>query len=83
LTAEKVLKITRDIVRERQITTLMITHNMESSLQLGNRTILLDDGNIVLDLKGETRENLDVPGLLELYRKAKGQDFDNDRMLLS
>lgn len=83
LTAEKVISITKKIVEERNITTLMITHNMASSLELGNRTILMDDGNIAIDLKGEERENTDVERLLELYREIKGQNFDNDRMLLS
>lgn len=83
LTAEKVIAITKKIVEERNITTLMITHNMASSLELGNRTILMDDGNIAIDLRGEERENTDVERLLELYREAKGQNFDNDRMLLS
>ncbi len=83
LTAEKVISITKKIVEERNITTLMITHNMASSLELGNRTILMDDGNIAIDLKGEERENTDVERLLGLYREIKGQNFDNDRMLLS
>lgn len=83
LTAEKVLEITRDIVRERKITTLMITHNMASSLNLGNRTVLMDDGTVAIDLKGKERENMDVSGLLKLYHEIKGQDFDNDRMLLA
>ncbi len=83
LTAEKVLEITRRIVEERKITTLAITHNMSSSLEMGNRTILMDDGNIAIDLKGKERENMDVDRLLHLYRKIKGQNFDNDRMLLS
>ena len=83
LTAEKVLKITKDIVEERKITTLMITHNMASSLRLGNRTILMDSGSVAIDLKGEEREHMDVEGLLRLYHKIKGQEFDNDRILLA
>ncbi|MDY3918794.1 MAG: ATP-binding cassette domain-containing protein [Candidatus Limivivens sp.] len=83
LTAEKVLAITREIVESRKITTLMITHNIASSLELGNRTLLLDNGGIALDLQGKERENLDVEGLLHLYRRQKGQALDNDRILLS
>lgn len=83
LTAEKVIAITRRIVEERKITTLMITHNMASSLEMGNRTILMDDGTIAIDLKGKERENTDVGRLLQMYRDIKGQNFDNDRMLLS
>ena len=83
LTAEKVLAITKEIVETKKITTLMITHNMASAIELGNRTILLDDGKIVLDLKGDERKNLTVDSLLKMYREVKGKSFDNDRMLLS
>ena len=83
LTAEKVLAITKEIVESRRITTLMITHNIASSLEMGNRTLLLDDGAIALDLQGDERDALDVEGLLALYRKQKGQALDNDRILLS
>ena len=70
--AERVLHITQDIVAENHITTMMVT-----------RTIMLERGRIVLDLSGETRDRLDVPGLLALYREACGAELDNDRMLLS
>ena len=83
LTAEKVLAITKEIVETKKITTLMITHNIASAIELGNRTILLDDGKIVLDLKGDERKNLTVDSLLKMYREVKGKSFDNDRMLLS
>ena len=83
LTAEKVLAITKEIVETKKITTLMITHNIASAIELGNRTILLDDGKIVLDLKGDERKNLTVDSLLKMYRDVKGKSFDNDRMLLS
>lgn len=83
LTAEKVLNITKEVVAERNITTLMITHNIASALELGNRTLMMDDGQIVLDLQNEDREALDVPGLLQKYREVKGKLLDNDRILLS
>ena len=83
LTAEKVLKITREIVAEKNITTLMITHNIASALELGNRTLMMDDGQIVLDLSGEERASLSVEGLLQKYRDVKGKMLDNDRILLS
>ena len=83
LTAEKVLGITREIVAEKQITTLMITHNIASALELGNRTLMMDDGQIVLDLSGEERSSLSVEGLLQKYREVKGKMLDNDRILLS
>lgn len=83
LTAEKVFSITKEVVDEKQITTLMITHNIASALELGNRTLMMDDGNIVLDLHSEERENLTVEGLLQKYRDVKGEMLDNDRILLS
>ena len=83
LTAEKVLGITREIVAEKHITTLMITHNIASALELGNRTLMMDDGQIVLDLSGEERASLSVEGLLQKYREVKGKMLDNDRILLS
>ena len=81
--AERVLHITQDIVAENHITTMMVTHNIGAALSLGTRTIMLERGRIVLDLSGETRDSLDVPGLLALYREACGAELDNDRMLLA
>lgn len=83
LTAEKVFQITREVVAEKGITTLMITHNIASALELGNRTLMMDDGNVVLDIQGEERKSLTVPGLLQKYREVKGEMLDNDRILLS
>ena len=82
-TAEKVLDITRDVVAENHITTLMITHNMQDALDLGNRTLMMDDGNIVLDVRGEERAHMTVPKLLERFRAGAGKELDNDRILLS
>lgn len=83
LTAEKVLEITDRIVAKNHITTMMITHNINSALRLGTRTIMLENGKIVLDLKGEQRSQLTVSGLMELYREKSGRELDNDRMLFS
>lgn len=82
-TAEKVLSLTKSIVRERQITCLMITHNMHQALELGNRTLMMDSGKIVLDLSGAERENLTVEDLLQLFSEKAGKVLDNDRILLS
>ena len=81
-TAEKVLSLTARIVAERQLTCLMITHNMESALSLGTRTIVMDGGRIVLDVAGEERARLTVPDLLRRFRDTSGHALDNDRMLL-
>ncbi len=82
-TAEKVLKITRDVVAEHHITTLMVTHNMHQALELGNRTLMMDNGNIILDVQGEQRKNMTVNDLLEQFRAGAGKSLDNDRILLS
>ena len=82
-TADKVLELTRNIVEERKITCLMITHNMHQALELGNRTLMMDQGNIVLDLAGQEREGLSVEKLLELFMEKAGKVLDNDRILLS
>lgn len=83
LTAEKVLDITQRIVAENSITTMMITHNIKSALNLGTRTIMLECGKSVLDLKGDERNNMTVQDLLGLYRQKSGKELDNDRMLLT
>lgn len=82
-TAEKVLDITRTIISENKITCLMITHNMESALELGNRTIMMNDGRIIYDVSGEERDHTTVSDLLDLFREKSGEILTNDRMLLS
>lgn len=82
-TADKVLKITQDIVGTNHITTMMITHNIQSALDLGNRTIMMDSGRIVLDLKGKDRSDLTVNELLAMFKAASSKELDNDRILLA
>ena len=82
-TAEKVLRLTREIVAEAGLTCLMITHNMKSALELGNRTLMMDSGRIVLDLKGEECQGMTVEDLLQRFRAGAGKELDNDRILLS
>ena len=82
-TAEKVLAITREVVEEHRITTMMITHNMHQALTLGNRTLMMDAGRIVLDVKGEERAGMTVDDLLLRFRENAGKGLDNDRILLS
>ena len=82
-TADKVLELTTAIVAERKITCLMITHNMHSALALGNRTLMMDDGRIVLDVKGGERSKMTVEDLLAAFRKNAGRAMENDRILLS
>lgn len=82
-TAEKVLELTKQIVAERRITCLMVTHNMHQALELGNRTLMMDAGRIVFDVQGEERSKMTVDDLLEKFRQNAGQELDNDRILLS
>lgn len=81
-TAEKVLALTKIIVQEEKLTCLMITHNMQSALELGNRTIMMNQGQIVMDVAGEERKQLTVADLLQKFKQAAGKELDNDRMLL-
>lgn len=80
-TAEKVLEITRKVVSERQITCLMVTHNMNQALTMGNRTLMMDSGHIVLDVSGEERQHMTVDDLLERFSVSAGKALDNDRIL--
>ena len=82
-TAEKVLALTEEIVAKDHITCMMITHNMQSALEHGSRTIMMDRGGIILDVAGQERAALGVADLLERFRQAAGSMLDNDRILLS
>ena len=81
-TAEKVLALTKSIVAEHRITCLMITHNIQSALDLGNRTIMMSAGRIVLDVADQQRAGLTMEDLLALFREKTAQKLDNDRILL-
>ena len=82
-TAAKVLKLTEEIVSERHLTTLMVTHNMADAIRLGNRLIMMHEGNIIFDVAGEEKKSLTVPDLLQKFEEASGGELTNDRMLLS
>ncbi len=82
-TAQKVLELTRRIVAERKITCLMVTHNMQQALTMGNRTLMMDGGHIVLDVQGQARERMTVEDLLAAFREQAGRRLDNDRILLA
>ena len=81
--AEKILDVTEKTVSENKLTCLMITHNMSSALQLGTRTVMMMDGQIIFDTSGEERASLTVDDLLQRFKDAAGRILDNDRMLLS
>ncbi|ABO50099.1 ABC transporter related protein [Desulforamulus reducens MI-1] len=82
-TAQKVLELTEKMIKKHKLTTLMVTHNMEDALRIGNRTIMMHEGRIIFDLKGEQRKNTRIPDLLEMFKKASGRSMANDRMLLA
>lgn len=81
--ARLVTELTEKIVREHRLTTLMITHNMEQAIQLGNRLIMMDKGEIILNIADEEKQRLTVPKLLELFRRIKGEELADDRIVLA
>lgn len=81
-TAEKVLAVTNRVVEENSLTAMMITHNISSALSLGTRTLMMDQGQIVLDLSGEERQRMTVPMVLEQFHQRRKKAFDTDRVLL-
>lgn len=82
-TAEKVLALTNQITQEDHITTLMITHNLQSALSMGTRTLMMDNGNIVLDISGQERSKLTPADLLNRFQAQACKVLDNDRVLFS
>lgn len=82
-TAEKVLEITDKIVGENKLTTLMITHNMRDAISHGNRLIMMYNGKVIIDVRGEEKKKLTVEDLLDMFTKASGKEFANDRTILS
>jgi len=82
-TAEKILQLTKRIVKENNITCLMITHNIPSALELGNKTIMMNDGRIVLTLEGKTRQSLSTNQLLDLFKAHANKGLETDRILFS
>lgn len=82
VSAKSVLELTNKIVFENNITTLMITHNITSALDLGTRTIMMDSGNIAVDIGGEERKSMSVQNLLDKFNKVKNKVFDDDKVLL-
>ncbi len=82
-TADFVLRLTERIVEEGQLTTMMVTHSMRQALDVGSRTIMLHQGQVVLDVSGEERSRMDVPDLLQMFEKVRGEKLADDALLLS
>lgn len=81
-TADFVLQLTARIVKENQLTTMMVTHSMRQALDVGERTVMLHQGQVVLDVSGSERERLDVPDLLQMFEKVRGEKLSDDALLL-
>ena len=82
-TAKKVLDLTEEIVARDHLTTLMVTHNMKDAVEVGNRLIMMNDGQIIFDVKGEEKKHLTTEDLLKKFKISAGEDLNNDRMLLA
>lgn len=82
-TAKKVLELTDEIIREQELTALMVTHNMNDAIQYGNRLIMMHEGRIIYDVAGEEKKNLKVEDLLRKFEERSGEKFANDRMMLA
>lgn len=80
--AEMITRLTERIVNETQLTTLMVTHNMEQAIRLGNRLIMMDKGKIILDVHEEDKKLLTVEKLLREFEQIRGEKFVDDRVVL-
>jgi len=82
-TSEIIMKLTKEIVSKNNMTCLMITHNLQHAIDTGNRLLMMEGGKIILDIKGKEKEKLTVSKLLSKFKKATGNELNNDRILLS
>ena len=82
-TSNKIMEITKRIVEEKEITTLMVTHNMKQALECGNRLIMMHEGKIIIDVDGNEKSNLTTEKLMELFGRANLMDEISDRSLLT
>ncbi|MDM8538495.1 ATP-binding cassette domain-containing protein [Desulfobacterales bacterium HSG17] len=82
-TANQILQLTSHMIKSLNLTTLMVTHNMNQAIQLGSRLIMLHRGSIILDAKGDEKQKLGVDDLLARFYEVQGEEFSSDRMLLS
>ena len=81
-TAAFVLELTAKIVAESKLTTMMVTHSMRQALDYGDRTVMLHQGKVVLDVSGKERAGLDVPDLLKMFEQTRGEKLSDDALLL-
>jgi putative ABC transport system ATP-binding protein len=82
--AEFVMELTQSLVEKHKLTTMMVTHSMRQALDYGTRTVMLHGGKVILDVVGESRKNLTIEDLIEMFRKARGgETLDDDALLVS
>ncbi len=82
-TAAKVLELSDKLVRENHLTAMMVTHNMRDAIYYGNRLIMMNNGRVIFDVSGEEKKNLTVEALIAKFSENSGEEFSNDRALLS
>ena len=82
-TADLIMELTDQIVKEKKVTTIMVTHNLRYAVEYGNRLIMMHEGKIIYDVSGEEKKKLQVSDLLEKFEQASGGEFANDRMMLA
>ncbi|MGH4124049.1 MAG: ABC transporter ATP-binding protein [Clostridium sp.] len=82
-TSENIINLTKNTVSEKNITTVMITHNLNYAIDIGNRLIMLHAGEILLDISGEEKKRLTIPKLLELFNNKNSVDFISDEVAFS
>ena len=82
-TASKVLELSQKIISEENLTAMMVTHNMRDAITYGNRLVMMNEGRIVIDIKGEEKKKLTVEDLLQKFEEVSGEEFSNDKALLS
>ncbi|AMQ06956.1 MULTISPECIES: ABC transporter ATP-binding protein [Sporosarcina] len=81
--AELITKLTKQLVEKDQLTTLMITHNMQQALDLGNRLIMMDKGQIILEIEADEKRKLTIPKLMDEFQRIRGEKLTSDKALLS
>ncbi|SCP98705.1 ABC transporter ATP-binding protein [Anaerobium acetethylicum] len=82
-TAEKVLRVTDQVIAENHLTALMVTHNMKDAIAHGNRLIMMHEGRVILDIKGEEKKKLTVADLMHQFEVVSGKEFDSDKAILA
>ena len=82
-TAAKVLTLTDKIIKENNLTAMMVTHNMRDAIAHGNRLIMMHEGKVILNIAGEEKKKLTVADLLQQFERVSGEEFTSDKELLS